>query len=138
MSVFIPQLITPLAPYVFFGFEPTAMTVEIPNVTAAAPFMELLIALLPRAWLYELWSGGRCECVSPFPSNRLSGRAYHGSRRGWPLTCGVTPCVAASPGGLRVTLTPHLPTHTHTNIHTPVTEPCTPSEAPHAEVKIGK
>lgn len=35
--------------------------------------------------------------VTP-PSNNLSGRAYRGSQRGRPLTCGVTPGMACSGG----------------------------------------
>ena len=78
---------------------------------------------------------GRCECVSPFPSNGCQAGAYHGSSRGWPLTCGVTPSMAASPGGLCVTLTPHqrhpsssspgAHTHTHTDLltHSSISHP---------------
>lgn len=121
-------------PRISFGFEPTATMVETANVTAAAPFMELLLALFPRARLCELRSGGRCECVSPFPSNRLSDWAYHGSRRGWPLTWIVTPGIAALTGGgschpdtPRLTPPPHS---TRTQKHT-CHRQCIPSEATH-------
>lgn len=117
-----------------FGLKPTAAIVKTANVTAAAPFMELLIALFPRARLCELRSGGRCECVSPFPSNRLSDWAYHGSRRGWPLTWIVTPGIAALTGGgschpdtPRLTPPPHS---TRTQKHT-CHRQCIPSEATH-------
>lgn len=48
-----------------------------------------------------------------FPIKWLAGQAYHRSCRGCPVTCGVTPNMAASSrgGGLCVTLTR---SHTHT------------------------